>query len=85
MEDPYCISHPAKLGRHYGNGFIIILFFLRDLARPHDYMIICLHGLKPLKVSHQNAKFCGQRHCDSGDLQIEISIPISVFKLIPQK
>ena len=39
-----------------------------DLARPHGYMVMCPHGFKLLKVSHQNDNFCDHGHCGGGDM-----------------
>ena len=47
----------------------------RDLERPCNYLVMWLHGQKPLKVSHHPAKFCGHSHCCSGDLSRDFARP----------
>ena len=53
-------QYVAKFGSylHCSIGYIIILSLSRDLARPHDYVVMRLYEWKLLMVSYHPAKFC---------------------------
>ena len=57
--------HPAKFGddNYSGSGVINNGF---SLSR--DQRVMRFYGWEPLIVSHHPAKFCGHRHCGSGDI-----------------